>query len=127
MNLFETQINHALEGYAGILGEDGSRPGTPTESVIESPLSRFAVLGKGSRPDTRDSNKSTMSKYTSVSTLSVLGAARGPPPGAYKNRRDRPATSSTTDRTHGDEKVDAISQRIASIQAKVSGSVALLI
>jgi len=119
MNLFETQINHALEGYPGILGEDDSRPGTPSDSILESPLSRLAVLGRNGRPTTRDSNRSTMSKVTSDTTMSVLAAARGPAPGAYKRRRERPGTAGTTTKADGDEKGDAISQRIASIQAKV--------
>jgi hypothetical protein len=120
MTLFETQINDALVGYPGVLGEDDSRPGTPDDSILESPLSRLTALGRSGRPETRDSNRSTMSKLTSESTMSVLAAVRGAPPSSHRKKRERPGTASTSGRTNGDEKVDAISQRIASIQIKAS-------
>lgn len=118
MNHFESQLNHALEGVAM---DDESRPSTPTDSILNSPMSKNTAL-RGLRPATRDSERSTLSKYTVESSLSVLGAAKASagPPGAFKRKYVKPGTASTSGKTDGDEKLDSISQRIAAIQAKVS-------
>ena len=112
MNVFESQINHALKG---IVGPDvDSRPSSPSESAFGSPRSRMTTL-RGSRPTTRDS-VSVLSRFDGESTISVLGAARTGPPTAFKSIRSRPGTGTSL----GGERMEHISARIASIQAKVS-------
>lgn len=115
MTHFETHLNTVLAGVP--MGDDESRPGTPTESI--SPLSRTTAL-RNVRPGTSESAKSNLSKYTVESSLSVLGAAKGAGPSAYRKKYARPGTSSTVGRVGADDKVEDISQRIAAITAKVS-------
>jgi hypothetical protein len=107
MNVFEAQINTALEDV-----NDGAstRPGTPTESILSSPKSRMTIgeadgLGR-LRPYTRESGRSGLSRFTTDSAaVSVLGAARG-----ETAKKIRPGTGGN----------ESITQRMQSIQQKVS-------
>lgn len=112
MNVFESQLNNALEAMPSG-ASDGSRPSTPTESVLHSPH----ATGRFTRPATRDSANSVMSRFTGESKpISVLGATRG-----YKSLRAksmRHEVLGDMDRAIN-EKGDNISSRIAVIQQKV--------
>jgi len=58
MNVFETQINNALDGLPS-MGEDSlSRPSTPNDSILGSP--RFEH-SSNLRPVTRKSERSELS------------------------------------------------------------------
>ena len=117
MNLFESQINSALEGLPGV-DDTSSRPNTPSESVVSSPVSHMGKV----RPDTRDSGRSVMSRQTFESKpLSVLGAAKGMAP-SIRRKQLRPKTGDVMDGMLA-EKTDGISMRIWAIQQKVSEKV----
>lgn len=68
---FDAQLDHALMAYG--IGRY-SRPPTPSEANADSPQSRTTAL-KQTRPGTRDSQRSLLSRHTVESSLSVLGAA----------------------------------------------------
>ena len=113
MSHFETQLNTVLAGVP--IGDDDSRPPTPVDDVS---LPRNIAL-RSVRPGTSNSAKSNLSKYTVESNLSVLGAAKGVGPGVPKRKQFRPNTASTLGKFGGEDRADNISNRIASINAKV--------
>jgi len=104
MDIFEEQINHALQGLPNN-GSETSHPSSPTSSAPASPKGR---LDSRARPVTGQSSTSHLSRFTMAShPMSVLGAAtKGP---------RRPLTS------HSDVlRADGVNDRIASIAQKVS-------
>jgi hypothetical protein len=117
--MFETQINHALEGLP--IGTDaGSRPSTPSGSTISSPRLTHRV-----RPGTSDTQRSTLSRLTTDSrAISVIGAATGAGETPLRKKVVRPGTAGTVSTEMAERnlghKTDQMSLRIASIQAKVS-------
>lgn len=71
---FDAQLDHALMAYG--IGRY-SRPPTPSEAsvgTVGSPQSRTMAL-RQTRPQTRDSERSSLSRLTVESSMSVLGAA----------------------------------------------------
>ena len=117
MNIFESQINNALEGLPTPFDDRASRSSTPGESIQSSQMPQAINL----RPITRDSHLSELSRFTSGSqAMSVLGAMNG------TSIRKRTKTSvvdpmSSVDRLISD-KSDGIALRVASIQRKVRSS-----
>ena len=116
MNVFETQINNALEGLPGMEEDGSSRSSTPTESVLGSPPMKD--IGR-LRPTTRQSEGSALSRLTSSSQpISVLGAMNS------RSIIKHPMTAQgdplgSLDRMILD-KNENIASRVASIQQKVS-------
>ncbi len=116
MNVFETQINHALEGLPSMGDDTSSRASTPSE-ILDSPASK--IDDNNPRPVTRESQQSALSRFTSnTKPMSVLGTTQG------TSIRKRPTTAQgdplgPLDRLISD-KSDNIAQRVASIQQKVS-------
>ena len=116
MNVFETQIDIALEALPGMEDDGSSRASTPTESILGSPPSKD--IGR-LRPTTHQSEGSALSRFTSSSQpISVLGAINS------SSIMKRPITAQgdplgSLDRMISD-KSDNIASRVASIQQKVN-------
>lgn len=118
MDVFEDQLNVALESVP----EADDRSPTPSESILESPKPpprsplRTKTAPSRSRPTTRDSQMSSLSKLTSTTQpLSMMGAMRH---AADKHRPDNASIMSNDSGAY--ERSDYVARRIAAIQAKVS-------
>ena len=116
VNVFESQINNALEGLPSILDDSSSRTLSPSESVLASQQTK---LGVTARPMTRESDHSASSRFSSTSRpVSVLRATQG------SSIRKQPTRAhfdpfGSVDRLISD-KNENIASRVASIQQKVS-------
>lgn len=115
MNVFETQLNQALDGIPSMGDGISRRASSPSESILSSPISTHT---RHVRPVTRESEQSGLSRYTTDSqSISVLRATTG------RSTRKRPTTAQmdplgSLDRLISD-KSEGIAQRVASIQQKV--------
>jgi hypothetical protein len=119
MDVFEEQLNVVLE----VVPESSyTRSPTPCDPLLDSPTApksppKMKTAPTRTRPTTRDSDMSSMSRLTQGTQMSMMGAMRQ---GAEKYRGG--ATSFTSGDLGAYERSDYVSQRIAAIQAKVSRS-----
>lgn len=117
MDVFEDQLNVVLE----TVPEASTRSPRPSESLLDSPRPpprsplRNKTAPSRSRPTTRDSEMSSMSRLTTATQpLSMMGAMRH---AADKHRADASSILSSDPGAY--ERSDYVSRRIAAIQAKV--------
>jgi hypothetical protein len=118
MDVFEEQLNVVLEV---VPDSSYTRSPTPCESVLDSPTipkspSRMKTAPSRSRPTTRDSQMSSMSRLTQGTQMSMMGAMRQ---GAEKYQGGGTSFMSGDLEGRAYERSDYVSQRIAAIQAKV--------
>lgn len=118
MDVFEEQLNVVLEV---VPDSSYTRSPTPCESVLDSPTipkspSKIKTAPSRSRPTTRDSQMSSMSRLTQGTQMSMMGAMRQ---GAEKYQGGGTSFMSGDLEGRAYERSDYVSQRIAAIQAKV--------
>jgi hypothetical protein len=118
MDVFEEQLNVVLEV---VPDSSYTRSPTPCDSVLDSPTipkspSRIKTAPSRSRPTTRDSQMSSMSRLTQGTQMSMMGAMRQ---GAEKYSGGGISFMSGDLEGRAYERSDYVSQRIAAIQAKV--------
>ena len=118
MDVFEEQLNVVLEV---VPDSSYTRSPTPCESILDSPKaprspSRAKTAPSRSRPTTRDSQMSSMSRLTQGTQMSMMGAMRQ---GAEKYQGGGTSFMSGDLEGRAYERSDYVSQRIAAIQAKV--------
>jgi len=123
MDVFEEQLNVVLE----VVPETSyTRSPTPCEPLLDSPTAPVqptrARTAPRSRPTTRDSDMSSMSRLTQGTQMSMMGAMRQ---GAEKYRGGGASFMSGDPEGRAYERSDYVSQRIAAIQAKVGLLVSL--
>lgn len=115
MDVFEDQLNIALDCIPEM--EPGSP--APIETTLSPPQSPAAVRGGTvrSRPSTRDTQMSSLSRASVIKPASMIGSARQPV-------MQQSASVSVRSRNGLDrrafERSEYVSSRIASIQTKVS-------
>ena len=116
MDVFEDQLNMALE----TIPETVPQSPTQTNEILVAPRSPVAYKSgtSRSRPTTRDSEMSTLSRLTTIKPPSMMGSMRSGLP---------PVHGASTSILSGEgfdgrafERSDYVSHRIAAIQAKVS-------
>ena len=113
MNVFESQINNALQGLP--MGDGlSSRPSTPSDSVMSSPKSRYTSM---TRPMSGEGGQSIVSRFTSETPISVLAVARGGLPSRRKKLPEGMGGGSNEQEIN--DKTNLITLRIANIQQKV--------
>lgn len=119
MDVFEEQLNVVLDA---VPDTSFTRSPTPMESLLDSPQaprspSRSRTAPSRSRPTTRDSGMSSMSRMTQGTQQSMMAAMRQ---GAEKYGGGGSSFMSGDLDGRAFERSDYVSQRIAGIQAKVS-------
>lgn len=117
MDVFEEQLNVVLDA---VPETSFTRSPTPMESLLDSPQaprSPSRTAPSRSRPTTRDSGMSSMSRMTQGTQQSMMAAMRQ---GAEKYGGGGSSFMSGDLDGRAFERSDYVSQRIAGIQAKVS-------
>jgi nicotinamide N-methyltransferase len=118
MDVFEEQLNVVLEV---VPDSSYTRSPTPCDPILDSPTApkspSRARTAPRSRPTTRDSEMSSLSRLTQGTQMSMMGAIRQ---GAEKYRGGGSSFMSSDLEGRAYERSDYVSQRIAAIQAKVS-------
>lgn len=123
MDVFEDQINIALE----TIPETPPQSPEAAEVALPSPRSPgpHKVAHPRSRPNTRDTDMSTLSRLTAIKPVSVRGSLRQPAP--HSQGIIGSIMSGDVSDNRPFERSEYVSHRIAAIQAKVGHVVSLLI